>query len=318
MSFGGGSAPEPDPNIGIAALKASETGEQYLDFMREQAAVTNGWAETDRARYQNTFVPIEDSYIKDALSYDSPERKAQAASQAVADVRQQQAIAQASGERRLSSMGVNPASGRFAGEARRANTAGALAAAGGANTARRQIEAIGDSKRANVVNMGKGLAVNPATSMGISNGAMSSGFQGAMNGYNQQGNLLNTQYQGQLQSWQANQQKQAAIGQAFGSAIGAFMSSEDTKENKRPVQGVLDAVKEMRVEKWRYKNGKGDGGEHIGPYAEEFAEKTGMGNGREISVIDAIGVSMGAIKELAQKVDKLGETEKAEREGGKA
>jgi hypothetical protein len=98
------------------------------------------------------------------------------------------------------------------------------------------------------------------------------------------------------------------IGGALGSIAGLFMSSKDAKEKKRPVFGVLDAVKAMPVEKWSYKKGMGDGGEHIGPYAEDFKAKTGLGNGREISVIDAVGVSMGAIKELAAKVDEIGKT----------
>lgn len=307
MSGGGGSAPKPDPNIGIAALKASETGERYLAFMEDQAAITNEWAAQDRVRYQDTFIPLEDRFIAEAQGYDSPERKAKAATEAVADVRQQQMIAQAGNERRMASMGVNPASGRFAGEERRADTAGALAAAGAANTARRQVEATGDAMRANAINLGKGLAVNPGTAMGLSNGAASSGFSGAMQGYQTQGSLLNTQFQQQMDVYNAKQAQQGMLGQAVGSVVGAlaFGSSEKIKTDKRKAPGVLDAVKEMRVEKWRYKPGEGDGKEHVGPYAEEFKAKTGLGDGKSISVIDAVGVTMGAVKELADKVDRM-------------
>lgn len=311
MSGGGGSAPKPDPNIGIAALKSAATGERYLAFMEDQAAITNEWAGQDRARYQDTFIPIEDRFIAEAQGYDSPERKQKAAAEAVADVRQQQMIAQAGNERRMASMGVNPASGRFAGEDRRADTASALAAAGAANTARRQVEATGDAMRANAINLGKGLAVNPGTSMGLSNGAASSGFNGAMQGYQTQGSLLNTQYQQQMDAYKAKQSSMGALGSAIGSVVGAiewapiFASSEKIKTDKRKAPGVLDAVKEMRVEKWRYKDGHGDGGEHVGPYAEEFKAKTGLGDGKSISVIDAVGVTMGAVKELADKVDRM-------------
>jgi hypothetical protein len=129
-----------------------------------------------------------------------------------------------------------------------------------------------------------------------------------MGGYGQQGDLLNAQWKQRMAGWEANQGIMGQIGGALGSVVGAmpFMSSKDAKQKKRSVLGVLDAVKAMPVEKWSYKKGMGDGGEHIGPYAEDFKAKTGLGNGREISVIDAVGVSMGAIKELAAKVDEIG------------
>ena len=38
---GGGSAPKPDPNIGIAAVKEAELGEDWLEFAKEQFGVAN-------------------------------------------------------------------------------------------------------------------------------------------------------------------------------------------------------------------------------------------------------------------------------------
>ena len=61
----------------------------------------------------------------------------------------------------------------------------------------------------------------------------------------------------------------------------------------------------MPVEKWRYKPGRGDGGEHVGPYAQDFAAATGQGDGKSIDMISAIGVTMGAIRDLDKKVDKM-------------
>ncbi|QCP84323.1 tail fiber domain-containing protein [Cereibacter sphaeroides] len=307
MGKGGGSAPKPDPQIGKAALETAETGRRYLAWMQDQAKVTNEWAAEDRDRQQSVFVPLEDQYIAEAKAYDSPERRQAAVAQAVADVRQQSALARGQQQRQLSAMGVNPSSGRFASEARKTATSEALAAAGASNTARRQVEATAEGKMANAINLGKGLAVNPATSMQISNGAASSGFQGAMQGTQAQGSMLNQQYQNQLSAYNAQQQSAAGFGQAIGMLGGAWLmsSSEEVKENKRPVHGVLDAVKELRVEKWQYKPGEGDGGEHIGPYAEEFTAKTGLGNGKEISIIDALGINMGATKELAGQVEEL-------------
>ena len=307
--MGKSSAPKPDKRIGQAALRAADLGEEYLTWMQDQAQITKGWAEEDRARHQDTFLPLQDRMIQRAMDEDSPEQRAARASEAVADVRQQAEVGRDQRNRQMASKGVNPASGRFAGETRRAGMAEDLAAAGAANTARRQSDAMADGALANAVNLGQGLAVNPGTSMGISSGAAGQGFQGAMSGHQQMGNMLGQQYQTQMQAWQANQNMWGGVGTALGSIAGAlpFQSSKDSKTKKRKSMGVLDAVKNMPVEEWEYKQGMGDGGgrKHVGPYAEDFQRATGLGNGREISVIDAVGVNMGATQELASQVDRL-------------
>ena len=63
----------------------------------------------------------------------------------------------------------------------------------------------------------------------------------------------------------------------------------------------------MPVDEWQYKRGVADGGKqrHVGPYAEDFKRETGKGDGKTIPVVDAIGTTMGAVKELSAKVDRL-------------
>lgn len=299
----GGSAPKADPKIGEAALLSASTGRQMLDWMRGQAQITNGWAREDRARYESLFRPMENRLVREANTIDSDANKQKAVERAVADVRQQSAIEDAGLNRQMMAMGVNPNSRRFNADKRRSNLGQKLAAAGAANMARRQVDAQGDSARANLVNLGRGMAVNPATSMQLSSGAMQSGFNGAMQGFQQQGSLLNTQYQNQLQQWQANQGALGALGGAAGSLLG-FFSSKDVKEGKSDVD-ALGAVRKMPVQKWKYKAGVADEGEHIGPYAEDFTKATGVGDGKTIDPISAIGVTMGAVRQLADKVDAM-------------
>ena len=305
----GKSAPKPDKRIGEAAVKSAELGEKYLGWMQGQSEITNAWATEDRARFRNTFEPLQDRMIQDAINAASPERRDALASEAVADVRQQSVLARTQNERLLTSKGVNPASGRYAAETRRSASAEGLAAAGAANMARRTAEGLGDAKMANVVNLGSGIAVNPATSMSLTNQAAGAGFSGAMQGYNQKGSMLLSQHDAQMNAWNAQNQMLGGIGQGVGMVIGAmpFTSSKDSKTNKKKPMSVLDAVKDMPVEEWEYKKGMGDGGgkRHIGPYAEDFQQATGLGNGREISVVDAVGVNMGATQELAAQVDRL-------------
>lgn len=310
--MGGGSSPRPDPNIGIAALKSAEVGEQLLGWMQDQAEITNGWAEEDRSRWSDTFKPLQDEYIADAKRWDTPGRRRQAARGAMADVRLQGRVAKGTRVRQAMAMGVNPASGRFRSAEAKAGLDQSLAAIGAGNLARDKIEAQGEAKMANAINLGSGLAVNPATSMGLSNGALTSGAGGAMQGYGQQGQLLNTDFNNRMQAYQADQAGTAGIMGAAGTVMGmlpwgAMLSSKDAKTDKAPIKDgtSLGAVREMPVEEWTYKPGMGDGGRHVGPYAEDFHAATGKGDGKSIPLQDAIGLTLGAIRDLDKKVSKM-------------
>lgn len=309
----GGSAPSPDPNMGIAAKMSAETGRQMLDWMQQQAVTTNRWAEEDRSRQQRVFLPMQDRYIAEAQTWDSPARQQQAARESVADVQLASAQAQDQQRRSAMAMGVSPDSGRFAETARKQGNALALASAGGANTARRNVLQEGEAKRANAINMGSGLAVNPATSMSLSNGASQAGFSGAMSGYGQQASILDREYQGRMQAWQSKQQGIAGALGALGALAGAFIpSSKDIKHDKQEFDS-LGAIRKMPVEKWTYNEGQGDGGTHVGPYAEDFAAATGKGDGASIDPITMMGVTMGAVRQLDAKVSKLAQAMGAKR-----
>lgn len=93
------------------------------------------------------------------------------------------------------------------------------------------------------------------------------------------------------------------IGSAVGAGMG-MMSTKKVKENMRPAESVLEQVKSMPVERWKYQQGVADGGEHIGPYAEDFAARFG-GSAEKISIVDAIGVLFKAVQELAAENDNL-------------
>lgn len=265
---GSSSAPSPDPAIGQAALKEAQLGQDWLDFSREQFGVANerqkgqdklaeeiarsqldaskqaqGWATEDRQRYQDTYVPLENDFIDQAKNWDSAERQATLASEAKADVLTNAGQQRGATQRQMTGMGVSPTSGRYAGVDRAQESATALAAAGAENTARNTVRNQAVDMKANAVNMGKGMAINPATSLGLGVNAGSSaygttaannqqsagnsaivgqGIQGAMNGYGNQANILNQQYGNQLSAWQSQQNANAqGIGGLF-SGIGSM------------------------------------------------------------------------------------------------
>jgi hypothetical protein len=269
---GGGAAPGADPAIGQAALANVELGKDWLKFANEQFAegnkrqdVTdalnnrvieqqlqtqdeaNVWGREDRARTKEVFQPIEDKFIKTVDQYDSPEKQAEAAAMARADVQANAAVQQQSQQRQMASMGVNPNSGRFAGITRATDTNTALASAGAMNNARQVVRDKGLALKADAINMGKGLASSTAAAYGIgtnsgnsavannasgnanfyqNQGVMTQGFSGAIGANNSAGSMLNNLYGNQLSAWgqqqQANATSSAGIGQMIGTGIGAY------------------------------------------------------------------------------------------------
>ena len=298
----GKSGPKVPKGIGQAATMSAQTGQQALEWMMSQAEITNRWAEEDRTRALEVFRPLEDQYIADAQNWDSPERIAAETNQAMGDVRLAAEQARGIRARDLAAKGISPDSGAAMAGGRADALNETLASAAAANGTRVRVQNEADAKMANAINLGKGLAVNPGAAMGLSNTAGQVGFSGAMQGYQQQGGLLAAEYNARLGRHNSQQSMFGSIGGALGSVAGAFMSSEDIKTDKTPVYGILEAVKALKTEKWTYKPGEGDGGTHIGPYAEDFQAKTGLGDGKSINVIDALGVSLGSIKELAEEV----------------
>lgn len=364
---GGASAPEPDKNIGRAAIMQARTGADWLNFAREQFGVANqrqdvldditqrigqqqiatqdnalAWSQQDRDRYTGTFLPMQDAFLREVQTYDSPERQAQAAAMARADVQGSLAAQQQANIRQAASMGVNPASGRYAGIDRATALQGALAAAGAENTARQQVQDRGLALRADAINIGNGLPAQSASAAGLglnagnsvlagrqaanqqflqSTDIMNAGFGGAMQGYAGMGNTLNTLYGNQIQAWQAEQAANSSgisglfsgIGTVLGAGLsqGGFLrglSSRRLKTDKRQVRrgAALAALRGLPVQQWRYKPGVADGGTapHIGTYAEDFRRQTGVGDGMTIPIVDAIGLTMAAVKDLDAKVDR--------------
>ena len=265
---GGSSAPAPDPNIGIAALKQAETGEGWLKFAEQQFAVgnerqkpidaltqkvtqaqldtmnqSNTWAKEDRGRYKTVFQPLEDKFIDEANNWDSAARQEKMAAEARADVLGAADMQRQASGRQLSAMGINPASGRFAGINRAGDTVTALNAAGAQNQARNTVRQQGMALRADAINMGKGMASQAAGAAGLglnagnsatgnaanannqwraNQGVMSQGYAGAMQGYAGQASTLNNLYGNQLQGWSAQQQQSGANAAGLMSGIGSM------------------------------------------------------------------------------------------------
>ncbi|MPZ36694.1 MAG: tail fiber domain-containing protein [Rhizobiales bacterium] len=348
---GSSAPPAPDPRIGEAAVKQAELGQQYLDFAKEQFSVSQGLqaeynalakeatdffmgqAQEDRARWETVFKPLEDQFVQEAKDVDSPERLAQAAATAKADVASASAAQRGASERQMASMGVSPDSGRFAGADRALGLGTALGSVDAQNRARDTLRDRGTAMRGAAIDLGRGLPASAASLVGAGLGAagqplaqhnaaqgiVQPGFGAAITGAAGMGNTLNTLYKSQLAGYEVQSKLDAAnaagIGNFAGKVAGAgltYFSTKKAKTNRKPsAEGSsLKAVEAMPVEEFNYKPeavamGLGDAGPHVGPMAEDFAKTTGKGDGTTIKVQDAIGVALGAVKDLSAKVDRI-------------
>lgn len=97
---------------------------------------------------------------------------------------------------------------------------------------------------------------------------------------------------------------------AYGAYAGAAAlagSSKEIKTDKEPVSegAAMAGLQRIPVEKWRYKDGVADGGEHVGPYAEDvqrqFGDQAAPG-GKEIDLVTMNGITIAALKGLQKKV----------------
>lgn len=270
---GGGDPPPPDPNIGNAAVKNAQLGQDWLTFAKQQFDVGNtrqaamdalttkvtdqqlstqaqqAQQATDAInRYKTVFQPVQDQFVNTAQNYDSAQNQSDMAAQAKADVMANGNAQKQSTIRQMASMGINPNSGRFQAITQGGDTTTALAAAGAQNNTRQAVRDKALALKADAVNMGNGVQAGGATaaSLGLNagnavvgnqgaananfyanTGIMDKGYGGAMQGYSNQGNILNTQYGNQLNAWGQQQQANAAmwggLGQAGGTVAAAMI-----------------------------------------------------------------------------------------------
>lgn len=96
------------------------------------------------------------------------------------------------------------------------------------------------------------------------------------------------------------------IGKVLGIAAMFAFSSEDYKDDRGKATNILDKLKKIRINEWNYKGDQHN--TYIGPFAEEFNAEMGIQTDRPdmISMIDALGVTLGAVKELNAKVEARG------------
>lgn len=304
--------------------QSAELSQDYTDYMK------------------GTFRPIEQALAGESATAGGVADQERLAGQAGVDVSTNFEAGREAQKRDLGRVGTNPNSGAYLSADTSSRVMEAATRAQAMNNARENAKNIGWAKKMDVANVGRNLPSSQATSAGLALNAnsaavntaavpmstanqnaaqMNAGYAGAVNANTASGNLYLGQYGANLQSYNAKNQAEAdkwsGVGQLATTAY--MMSSKKVKENKRAVDPeiVLKGLKKLPVEKWDYKKGVADDGTHIGAYAEDFKKEFGTGgDGKSISVVDAIGVSMAAIKGLSKQVDRIERNMKPEARHG--
>ena len=229
-SSSGGSAPAPDPNIGLAQKKMAEIQEEYLNEwrtnvwpqMKEQAMKQEARADEqfalDReiqglqidttkkalAEYETYGKPMRESIYKAAQEYDTEANRERIATEAIGDVKSAFNIQAQDLERRNQSYGINPTSGRSTSMANATGVMQAATEASAATRARNAAEQLGWAKKMDAIGLTQGQFGNQATATGLAlsagNQALGAG-QVPMANYGQMSSALGGTYGGATQGW---------------------------------------------------------------------------------------------------------------------
>ncbi len=145
-----------------------------LDIMKMQ--YENGMK--DRQRYEQLYQPLEENLIAEFQSYDTPERRAQRAGAAQAQVAAAQKGAKDAARQRLEGFGIDPSQTRSAALDRNLEAAEAAQQAAAGNMERNNVENTGRALRAEAINIGRGMPSQVAQSYGQSIAAGSTALGG--------------------------------------------------------------------------------------------------------------------------------------------
>jgi hypothetical protein len=138
-------------------------------------------AEKDRARYEGVFQPVEDSFVNEAMNYDTDARRDLEMGRAQAGVAQQFNAARESATRELESYGINPSATRYAALDLGARTAEAAAKAAAGTNASLQVENTGRDLKRQAIDIGRGYPAQVNQSSQVGGGAGTSATGAAIN-----------------------------------------------------------------------------------------------------------------------------------------
>jgi hypothetical protein len=260
---GGGSAPAPDPNIGLAQQELAQISREYLNNWKtevwptlkaesekqqlradEQFALDREIqtrqkeiADIEYGRRQELFFPIEERQISEAMAAGGEVDQERQAALAMGDVRAASTRQQRDIAMQQQGYGIDPTSGRFQGMQRAAGIDTVAMEAAAANRARTAAEQLGWAKRMDALALGAGQFGNQATSTGLS---LSAGNQALMSGQvpiqnaMAQGQSMGGAYGGAMQGWS----QVGSLGvQKYQADVNAYQAQQQAEAAKASATG---------------------------------------------------------------------------------
>lgn len=287
-------------------------------------------ATRDAERRRTVFDPIEDRIASEAMNYDTPARRAEAAARASADVEAESGRAMSELRSNALRYGGNFDDGAARGGMVDLALGKARARAGAADSAVRSVEAQGHARRMDAAGIGRGVVSSQATQQQIAtqsgnsavganmaglnaiqsgHGVMQTGFGQAMQGYGQAGSLYG----------QAAQIRNQARGQDLNfmsSIFGSVMSDKRKKKGTGKAANDDKALAEVNAtpvhDGWKYdpaKGGPDDGGvPHTGPMAQDVHATMGetvAPGGKVIDLVDMNGKLMAGMQALTKRLERV-------------
>ena len=223
--MGGSSPPAPDPGIAKAAQEQADTGQQALDFMKQQAAQETALQQQYNQQWTDTVQPMMTQYDNTAMNYASADNQAKVAATAGAAVQSGAAAAQGTLARNEAALGINPASGAAVAAGTNATMNAGIAQAGAENNARTATQQEGLTLMQNGIAQGNTLIDAGQSALSGATNAGEGGFSAAQTGLAGQVNSLNTSYQEQLSNYNAQQAQTNGLMGGLGAIVGAIPSS---------------------------------------------------------------------------------------------
>lgn len=292
---------QADKNLALQerALAAGEAAQaEYSQLTEAQKRLMDqayDYSTEDRQRYRDVAIPLQDRILAEAESWDSPERQAQQAAMAQADVQRQADAQRRNVDAQLSGLGIDPSQMRAGAIA---NTLGLQTAAMGAmqgNNARQMVQQQGIAMRGNAANILAGLPAQGAQQQGIAtNNAgqagnmISQGQNSQLAGINTYANLgqgaagLRSGAVGNMAQWTGSPTQWAGLSnQSMGMASNGIMNAGNIQTQN--YQNRLSAFNAQNAQTGQW---LGIGAAALGAFAD--GGPVNMAEGDEVSKADAI------------------------------
>jgi hypothetical protein len=146
--------------LGFARQQYAEISPYLRQIAEQQKQAQDEQMRQAKEYYQyqtETFRPVERGLVAEAQKFNTEEYRNQMAQQAAADAGRAFGLTQQASQRASAAMGVNPASGRFAGMQQQTDNQLAAQRAGAMTGARQQAQQMGYARRLDAAGLGRGL-----------------------------------------------------------------------------------------------------------------------------------------------------------------